>query len=120
MGIVTFARDARVIFGFEKYFNIWTMLKVIDNIKFSQRGTFTGKGLDVVRNQLFDTSARQGVPRILLVVTDSASQVSFKNEQNHLLCNQYKRRKHYLCEMTSFAYCNRLLSLLNGLNYNTL
>ncbi|KAL9981494.1 hypothetical protein ACROYT_G010201 [Oculina patagonica] len=74
VGIVVFARDAKTVFGFEKYFNIWTMLKAIDNIKHPQRGTFIGKGLDAVRTQLFDASARQGVPRILLVVTDSASQ----------------------------------------------
>ena len=81
MGIVVFARDAKVVFGFGKYFNMWTMLKAIDNIKYSPRGTFTGKGLEVVRTQLFDKSARQGVPRILLVVTDSASQVSFINNK---------------------------------------
>ena len=77
VGVAVFARDTKVVFGFEKYFNIWTMLKAINDIKYSQRDTFTGKGLEVVRTQLFHASVRQGVPRVLLVMTDSPSQVSF-------------------------------------------
>lgn len=76
VGIVIYSRDAKVIFGFEKYFNLWTMLTAIESIQYPQNGTNTGRALDVVRTQLFDASARQGVPNILLIMTNGASQVS--------------------------------------------
>ena len=78
VGIVVFSQYAQVIFGFEAYFNLRAMLTAIDRIRYPRSSTYTGKALNVVRIKLFDASARQGVPNILLVMTDGASQVSFK------------------------------------------
>ena len=74
-GIVVFSHIAEVVFGFEKYLSLGPMLQTIDHIKYPKSSTYTGKALDVVRTQLFDASARQGVPNVLLVMTDGASQV---------------------------------------------
>lgn len=78
VGIVVFSKNAEIIFGFEKYFSVQTVLTAIDSIKYPRSGTHTGKALDVVRTKLLDASARQGVPNILLVMTDGASQVSLR------------------------------------------
>lgn len=79
VGVVVFSAKAKVIFGFERYFNLQRMMRAIDRIKYPRSSTHTGAALDVVRNRLFDASARQGVPNILLVMTDGASQVCFSN-----------------------------------------
>ena len=50
-------------------------MKAIDGIRFSQRGARLGKALEEVRNKLFGASARPGVPKMLLVMTDTVSQV---------------------------------------------
>lgn len=75
VGIAVFYQDTKVMFGFERYLNLWTLLKAIDGIRFSQRGARTGKALEKARTKLFDASARPGVPRMLLVMTDTVSQV---------------------------------------------
>lgn len=78
VGIVVFSQKADVIFGFETYFSLPQILKAINGIRYPGRSTYTGRALDVVRTRLFDASARQGVPNILLVMTDGSSQVSFR------------------------------------------
>lgn len=76
VGLAVFYQDTNVIFGFQRYYNLWTLLKAINGIRFSQRGARLGKALEEVRNKLFGASARPGVPKMLLVMTDTVSQVS--------------------------------------------
>lgn len=77
VGIAVFYQETRVIFGFQRYYNLWTLLKAIESIRFSQRGARIGKALEEVRTKLFDASARPGVPKMVLVMTDTVSQVSY-------------------------------------------
>lgn len=77
VGIVVFSLEARVIFGFQRYYNLWTLLKAIDSMRYSQRGARIGNALEEVRTKLFGASARPGMPKMVLVVTDTVSQVSF-------------------------------------------
>ena len=77
VGIAVFYQETRVIFGFQRYYNLWTLLKAIDSIRFSQRGARIGNALEEVRTKLFGASARPGVPKMVLVMTDTVSQVSF-------------------------------------------
>ena len=78
MGIAVFYQDTKVIFGFQSHYNLWTLLKAIDGIKFSERGARIGNALEEARTKLFDVSARRWVPKMLLVMTDTRSQVSLK------------------------------------------
>jgi len=82
VGIVVYSAKANVIFGFERYFRIQQMYRAINRIRYPRSSTHTGEALDVVRTRLFESSARQGVPNILLVMTDGASQVSRTQKTN--------------------------------------
>lgn len=49
------------------------MLKAIDNATYLKGGTLTGKALNYAKVELFDKTGRQGVPKVLIVMTDGKS-----------------------------------------------
>ncbi|XP_068680125.1 von Willebrand factor A domain-containing protein 2-like [Montipora foliosa] len=74
VGMVVFSNTAEVVFRFEEYLSLTLISRAIGNIKYLQGGIHIGNALDVAWNQLIDASARQDVPKVLLVMTVGASQ----------------------------------------------
>lgn len=70
-----FSKTSEVRFDFEKYADKKSITEAIDKIPYPRKGTNCGAGLDMVRTNLFEASARQGVRDVLLVITGGSSQV---------------------------------------------
>ena len=49
------------------------MMDAIDKAPYLKGGTLTGKALEFVKVELFDKTGRQGVPKVLIVMTDGKS-----------------------------------------------
>ena len=75
VGLVLFSKTSEVRFDFEKYSDKKSITEAIDKIPYPRKGTNCGAGLDMVRTNLFEASARQGVRDVLLVITGGSSQV---------------------------------------------
>ena len=75
VGLVLFSKTSEVRFDFEKYADKKSITEAIDKIPYPRKGTNCGAGLDMVRTNLFEASARQGVRDVLLVITGGSSQV---------------------------------------------
>ena len=45
-------------------------MNAIDNATYLRGGTLTGKALNFSKVELFDKTGRQGVPKVLIVITD--------------------------------------------------
>ena len=74
-GIVLFSKTSEVMFDFEKHFDVKSVTEAIDKIPYPRKGSNCGAGVDLVRTDLFDASARQGVRNVLIVITGGSSQV---------------------------------------------
>ena len=74
IGIVLYSSNVQVVSSFEKHMDISSLEAAIDRMIYPGMGTLTGKGLRTVKTNLFDASARPGVPNVLLVMTDGISQ----------------------------------------------
>lgn len=48
-------------------------MDAIDNATYLKGGTLTGKALTYAKAELFDKTGRQGVPKVLIVMTDGKS-----------------------------------------------
>ena len=48
-------------------------MDAIDNATYLRGGTLTGKALKFVKTELFDKTGREGVPKVLIVMTDGKS-----------------------------------------------
>ena len=72
VGAIVFSADSQLQFDFNKYFTQAEVESAIDSITYPGATTFTGKGLKLAKEKLF-AEARDGVPRILVVLTDGRS-----------------------------------------------
>ena len=93
VGVVVFSKFARLEFGFEQFYDQASIRQAINNIRYLNSGTFTGNGLRKVKSNLFERSARQGVPNVLIVLTDGASQ------------DDIVQRSHDLHNMGVIVFC---------------
>ena len=59
-------------------------MEAIDKAPYLKGGTLTGKALDYVKVELFDKTGRQGVPKVLIVMTDGKSTDDVVNPANVL------------------------------------
>ena len=48
-------------------------MQAIDNAPYLKGGTLTGKALTFAKAELFDKTGREGVPKVLIVMTDGKS-----------------------------------------------
>ena len=48
-------------------------MKAIEKTPYLRGGTLTGKALNFAKTELFDKTGRQGVPKVLIVMTDGKS-----------------------------------------------
>jgi len=72
IGAIEYSNDARVVVPLGSETEPIFLKSEIEGIKKSDGGTFTGKGLQVMRNQ-FEDNAREGALRIGFVLTDGES-----------------------------------------------
>ena len=59
--------------GLDQHYSLSEILATIEGIKYPKEGTNTGKALLKAKEDLFDKSARSGVPNIACVITDGKS-----------------------------------------------
>ena len=59
--------------GFDEHYAQSEILSTIEGISYPGGGTYTGKALSKAKSELFDKSARAGVPNIAVVITDGRS-----------------------------------------------
>ena len=59
-------------------------MEAIDKAPYLKGGTLTGKALHYVKVELFDKTGRQGVPKVLIVMTDGKSTDDVVNPANVL------------------------------------
>lgn len=74
VGVVQFASRSFVNFTFNEYYDKASIVKAIDDIPMLYGGTNLGKALTTTRTDLFDVGSRSSVPRILIVMSDGASE----------------------------------------------
>lgn len=86
-GMVTYSsRDQQtLVFPFDTYFNTSKVTETIQNVDYHVDSTFTGAALNFTREKLF-TTARKGLPHLLLVLADSGA-VDNVTYQSELLRN---------------------------------
>ena len=63
----------QVISGFDQHYTQSEILSVIDGMSYPGGGTSTGKALLKAKSDLFDKSARPGIPNIAVIITDGIS-----------------------------------------------
>ena len=104
VGMVVFSNTAEVVFRFEEYLSLTLVSRAIGNTKYLQGGIHIGNALDVAWNQLIDASARQDVPKVLLVMTVGASQVSLKfTYRKWALCMKLSQRNRFVLEAVTYV-----------------
>lgn len=72
IGAISFSKNTTLNFDFDSYANKEQIDKAIDKIQNTGLTTYTGKGLLFANEKLFD-SARPGVAKVLVVMTDGRS-----------------------------------------------
>lgn len=77
IGLATFSsRDLfKVQFNFSEYSTTEALVNAVQNISYDAGGTFTGGALNRIRTDLFNM-AREGIPKVLVILTDGKSQDS--------------------------------------------
>lgn len=78
VGVITYATSINIQFYLNTYKTKSEVLQAISNLSYSAGATYTHAALDTARTVMFTESrgarpASQGVPRIVVVVTDGAS-----------------------------------------------
>ena len=73
IGFVVISTNSQVVLNFKTYFDQKSVENVIDDIQYTGGVTDIGAGLGLVKNNLFDSTSRPNVSRILIVVTSSKS-----------------------------------------------
>ncbi|CAH3168650.1 unnamed protein product [Porites evermanni] len=81
MGVVSYSTYANVDIKLKAYSNKADFMKAVDRIKHRGGWTYTDRALTLAKTELFQPSngARKGVTKILLVVTDGASNGGIKS-----------------------------------------
>ena len=72
-----------VHFNFSSYSNTSKIVEAIQRIPYDAAGTYAGNDLNRIRTELFPM-ARNGIPNILMVITDGQSQDSVTNPSRSL------------------------------------
>ena len=77
IGLATFSGEStfKVRISFTHFFTTDSLINAVEMIPYDSGGTRTGEALDRIRTDLF-SMAREGLPRILVVLTDGKSQDS--------------------------------------------
>lgn len=73
VGVVLFSSKTEIVFTFTQFYDAEPMMNAIDNATYLRGGTLTGKALNFSKVELFDKTGRQGVPKVLIVMTDGKS-----------------------------------------------
>jgi len=84
VGVVLFDHRANVVFGFHNYTDKYYIMRHISAIEYRGGGTRTASALSVVQNGLYKTSSRNGIPKILIVLTDGKSRDNVKDPAQRL------------------------------------
>ena len=63
----------QIISGFDEHYTQSEILSVIDGMSYPGGGTRTGNALLKAKSDLFDKSARSGIPNIAVIITDGVS-----------------------------------------------
>ena len=63
----------QIISGFDEHYTQSEILSVIDGMSYPGGGTRTGNALLKAKSDLFDKSARPGIPNIAIIITDGVS-----------------------------------------------
>ena len=84
VGFVLFSTSPYRQFDFKKYFDHASVNTAIDSVVYPKGLTYTGKALEMVKTELFDKTARPGVPHVLLVITDGRATDQVNGPTGHL------------------------------------
>ncbi|KAK3697941.1 hypothetical protein QZH41_013023, partial [Actinostola sp. cb2023] len=74
VGVMQFANQPSLSFGFNQYYDKSSLYKAIDDIVMLKGGIMLGRGLAATKENLFDAGSRANVHRILIVMTDGQSE----------------------------------------------
>lgn len=85
IGLATFSsRDLfKVQFNFSEYSTTEALVNAVQNISYDAGSTFTGGALSRIRTDLFKM-AREGIPKVLVILTDGKSQDSITDPLKRL------------------------------------
>ena len=73
IGFVVFSNNSHVVLNFETYFDQKSVESAIDEIKYTGGLADIATGLELVKSDLFDSTSRPDVPRVLIVVVSGKS-----------------------------------------------
>lgn len=73
MGLVVYGKKPVMSFDFNEHFDPGSIRDAVKNIESPGKGADIGKALRFVQKQLFENSARPGVPKALILITSKKS-----------------------------------------------
>lgn len=74
VGLVVYGKRPLMAFDFNEYFNMEKLSEAIEEVKTPDDGNNVGEALSFVKKQLFDKSARTGIPKALIVLLTKKSE----------------------------------------------
>lgn len=74
VGLVVYGKEPLMAFDFNEYFNIKRLSEAIEEVKTPDDGNNVGAALLFAKKQLFDKSARTGIPKALIVLLTKKSE----------------------------------------------
>ncbi|KAJ7988915.1 hypothetical protein DPEC_G00314140 [Dallia pectoralis] len=86
LSLVQYSRDPHTEFALNTYNDIASVVKAVRHFPYRGGSTNTGKAMNFVRDKVFVTTrgSRQGVPRVMVLITDGKSSDSFKDAATKL------------------------------------
>ncbi|KAL0969281.1 hypothetical protein UPYG_G00224980 [Umbra pygmaea] len=86
LSLVQYSRDPHTEFALNTYNDIGSVVKAVRTFPYRGGSTNTGKAMNYVREKIFVPSrgSREGVPRVMVLITDGKSSDSFKAAATNL------------------------------------
>ena len=84
VGLVVYGKKPYMVFDFNEYFDMRSLSRAIEEVKTPAQGSRVGEALTFTKEQLYDKSARPGIPRALIVLSSKKSEDRIEHGVNTL------------------------------------
>ena len=84
VGLVVYGKKPYMAFDFNEYFDTPSLSRAIEEVKTPAQGSRVGDALTFTKEQLYDKSARPGIPKALIVLSSKKSEDRIEHGVNTL------------------------------------
>lgn len=74
VGLIVYGKKPYMAFDFNEYFDMPSLSRAIEEVKTPAQGSRVGDALTFTKEQLYDKSARPGIPKALIVLLSKKSE----------------------------------------------